>query len=865
MHLLRVLSWRYWQHHFGTLLLTILGVTLGAAVFVAIQVANHSVLASFKDSLDATSGRANLQINGGTNGLPDSLFLKVKMQQWQNPRIEATLPVLADSLYSPTLKNTLYVQGIDFFSALDFIRPEDENNISSASPNQFSLTKSTFALLTEPNTIAISSDVAKRANLKIGNIIKFIVGADIVSMHVAEILNTNQAKRAYGGDFAVVDIATAQEILQEKGKLSRIDLMVEEDAIPSIISELQKIVPPDAVVQRPAQRSQQIAGMLAAFQLNLTALSCVALFVGLFLVNNAIASAVVRRRHEVAILRTIGASRGQLMTLFQSEAAVMGFVGSCLGLLLGIWLAHLALSAVSKTVSSLYVEVHARQLKIPLWLYFAVPLGGTLMAWGASWFFAREANSVSPRMAFSNSSLHQNTQNNSLPFAGIGILLLCVGGLLCRPRISHISPLIGFVAAFFTLSGFAFLCPLMTLFCSLTAQKISGLFGNPAPRLASMNLRLTLHRTSLVVAALAVALSLVVGLEVMVYSFRHSVAVWVDQSLTGDLYISTARGFSGDPGPGLPPEVLRKIQQQPGIEALDTLRGSHIHLQNQPVFIAARSLDAVFVGRSKVPFKSTFKGTQTALQNYRDGKVLFISERFSNLLKKNAGETLQLPTPQGEKYFFIAAVFYDYTPDAAVLYMPQSLYKKYWPPQNPRAVALFLKNPKQTNAFKDRLQKYFSSRYQLDFVSHRELRKSVFKTFDDTFAVTYALEAIALIVAALGTLQTMLALVLERDLEIAILRTIGASKKQVSLLLFVELTLLALVAWIMAIATGLMLAWQLIYVINQQFFGWTIFWSFPWSLPPRTLILMLIVSWIAGILPWRVLTKRQLADALASE
>jgi putative ABC transport system permease protein len=377
----------------------------------------------------------------------------------------------------------------------------------------------------------------------------------------------------------------------------------------------------------------------------------------------------------VAVLRTIGASPRQLMTLFQSEAAVMGFAGSILGLLLGIWLAHLALSAVSKTVSSLYVEVHARQLEIPLWLYFAVPLGVTLMAWGASWFSAREANSVSPRMAFSNSSLHQNTQNNAWPFAGIGTLLLCFGGVLCLPRISHISPLIGFVAAFFTLSGFAFLCPLVTLFYSIIAQKICVLAGNPAPRLASMNLRLTLHRTSLVVAALAVALSLVVGLEVMVYSFRHSVAVWVDQSLTGDLYISTARGFSGDPGPGLPPEVLRKIQQQPGIEALDTLRGSHIHLQNQPVFIAARSLNAVFAGRNEVPFKSTFRGTQTALQNYRDGKVLFLSERFSNLLKKKAGETLQLPTPQGKKYFFIAAVFYDYTPDAAVLYMPQSLYK----------------------------------------------------------------------------------------------------------------------------------------------------------------------------------------------
>lgn len=864
MHLLHVLSWRYWQHHFGTLLLTVLGVALGAAVFVAIQVANHSVLASFKDSLDATSGRANLQVNGGTNGLPDSLFLNIKKQQWQDSRIQAALPVLADSLYSPTLQNTLYVQGIDFFSAFDFIKGEDATN-SPASPNQFSPTESTFALLTEPNTIAISSEVAKRAHLKVGSIIKFNVGTDIVSMRVVDIWNTSQAKRAYGGDFAAVDIATAQEILQKKGKLSRIDLIVQEDAIPSIISKLQKIVPPDATVERPAQRSQQIADMLAAFQLNLTALSCVALFVGLFLVNNAIASAVVRRRHEVAVLRTIGASRRQLMILFQSEAAVMGFVGSVLGLLLGIWLAQLALSAVSTTVSSLYVEVRARQLEIPLWLYIAVPLGGTLMAWAASWFSAREANSVSPRMAFSNSSLHQNTQNNMWQFAGIGMFLLSIGGVLCWPRISNTSPLIGFVAAFFTLSGFAFLCPLVTLFCSLIAQKISALFGNPAPRLASMNLRLTLHRTSLVVAALAVALSLVIGLEVMVYSFRHSVTVWVDQSLTGDLYISTARGFSGYPGPGLPPEVVRKIQQQPEIEALDTLRGSQIHLQNQPVFIAGRTLNAVFAGRNEVPFKSTFQGGEAALRNYKDGKVIFVSERFSNLLEKDAGDTVELPTPQGKKYFFIAAVFYDYTPDAAALYMPLTLYKEYWPPQNPRAMALFLQHPEQTNLLKDRLQKYFSPRYQLDYVSHRELRESVFTTFDNTFAVTYALEAIALIVAALGTLQTMLALVLERDLEVAILRTIGASKRQVSLLLFMELTLLALVAWIVAIATGLMLAWQLIYVINQQFFGWTIFWSFPWSLPPRTLLLMIIVSWIAGILPWRVLTKRQLADALASE
>src|SRR5690606_20635187 len=133
--------------------------------------------------------------------------------------------------------------------------------------------------------------------------------------------------------------------------------------------------------------------------------------------------------------------------------------------------------------------------------------------------------------------------------------------------------------------------------------------------------------------------------------------------------------------------------------------------------------------RSEIPFKSTFKGTSAALQQYRAGKVLFISERFSNLLQKQPGDTVELPTPQGKKPFFIAAVFYDYTPDTAVLYMPLSLYEQWWPRENARGAVVYLRDPQSTDAIRKQLETTFAPRYQLSIVSHRELRQNVFKTF----------------------------------------------------------------------------------------------------------------------------------------
>jgi putative ABC transport system permease protein len=675
----------------------------------------------------------------------------------------------------------------------------------------------------------------------------------------------NQAGRAFGGDFALVDIASAQENFAQLGKLSQIDLIVDEDAIDAVITKLRPLVPRDATVQRPAQRGSQVADLLSAFQLNLSALSSIALFVGAFLIYNAIAIAVVRRRSEVGTLRAVGAARGQIMRLFLLEAAVIGAVGSVLGFALGVALAKWTLGAVSTTVSSLYIAVRAREIVVPMWLWWGAPLGGTLVATLASLPAAWEAANTSPRAAMQRVTLHHATTRFALPLAAAGAGALLVAFLLCQPFISQRSIFAGFLASFFTLGGFALLTPLLTLWGGGLAQRVGGRVVGIEGTLAGSYLQRALNRSSLVIAALMVSLALAIGMSVMVGSFRQTVANWVDTTISADLYIAPATGFSGDYGTGLPSDVVRYARALPNVRSIDTIRNVEIQIGKQQVLIAANELPALQNGERSMRFVETQGSAADAIAAFTQNRAVLVSERFKNLIGPGAGDTLTLPTPQGEKHFPIAGVFYDYTPNECVLYLPRALYQKYWNDDAIDGLALYLPPDVSTDRVKTDFEAKFAARYQLTLLPNREIRASVFKTFDQTFAVTYALQLIAIIVAAIGIFDTLIALLLERGRELATLRAVGASSTQIQKMTFLEFGLIGFFAWIVGVAAGVCLAWQLIVVINRQFFGWTIQMTLPPSVFVQALILALVAAIGAGVLPARAAARRNIAEALQME
>lgn len=857
--LLRFLSLRYWLRHRGGFALAALGVTLGIAVFVSIQVANHSVLAAFSATLEAVSGKANLQIIGGANGLPEEIYTKVK--QRGDVRIRAAAPIISKTLVSPTLKDSpdsigtqLLVLGMDVFSEADFGRAFDVGGPHPAS--------NPFAFLLDPRAIAITHSLAEKWKLKLGSSLELFVGARRERFAVRAILDDKQINSTFGGDFVLMDIAAAQEAFSMVGRLTQVDLIVDEAQLDSVRTDLQKLSPADAKVQRPAQRGRQISGMLAAFQLNLSALSCIAMFVGAFLIYNAIEIAVVRRRAEIGILRAVGAGRGQLTRLFLLEAAGIGFFGSVCGLLMGIFLARFTLLAVSRTVSELYLTVKANTIEVPGWLWWGAPLAGTLIAMVSAYFPAREAAGVEPRAAMSRVTLHHSTANFAGSMAFFGSALLALAFALCLPFFSTRSPFAGFVASFCTLAGFAALTPQITLWAGKALQHPFGALFGIEGTLAVQYLRRSIHRSSLVIAALMVSLAMSIGISVMIRSFRDTVADWVDVSINADLYVSTATGFSGDSGPGLPPEIVKYITSLPQVRVCDTIRGADTILGTQPVFIAANSLPALASGDRRIHFLATTNGDKAAINDFLAERAVLISERFQNLLHYRAGQTLTLVSPHGPVSLPIAGVFTDYTPNECVIYFPRPLYAKMWDDPNIDGLALHFQPGINTKDIQKLIEKRVAGKYQITLSPNRKLRASVFTTFDQTFAVTYALQLIAVCVAAIGVFDTLIALLLERSREIATLRAMGCSGAQILKLTFLEFTLIALLSWVIGVAAGLCLAWQLITVINLQFFGWTIEWTPQPAVLGVALVLSFVAAWSAGFLPALAASRRNITEAL---
>ncbi len=860
--LFRFLSARYWLRHRGAFFLSCLGVALGLAVFVSIAVANNSVLASFSASLDAVTGKTNLQIRGGQNGLPESVFTRLSSTRNAVLRdgIKAQSPLVQRTLYSPNLKTSLLILGVDLFSEVGF---RDLSAPSSALGGAQS--KELFTFLLDPKAIAISTELARRHNLQIGDTIELYSGARRLSFKIVSLLDSAASGQAFGGDFALLDIAAAQESFGQIGRLSQIDLIVEDSKIDDVSKALKTLVPHDAIVQRPAQRSGQVADLLRAFQLNLSALSCISLFVGAFLIYNAVATAVVRRRAEIGTLRALGASRSQMLRMFLLEAALIGIVGSVVGFALGIGLAHWTLRAVSTSVSALYIQVRAQELTVPLWLWIGAPIGGTLLSVLASLPAALEAAGTSPRQALQRVTLHHATAKWAAPLALIGLFSLGFAFVLCLPFISTKSLFAGFASSFFTLGGFALMTPLFTLCGGRLVQRISSTRFGVEGTLAGTYLQRAINRSSLVIAALMLSLAMSIGLSTMVKSFRATVVDWVDSTISADLYIAPAMGFSGDLGPGLPPEVVKYARSLPQVASSDVVRSLNLQIGSQPVSVAANELPTLLTGQRPLHFLQTRNGDEAAKRDFVEGRAALISERFRNLVGPGAGDMLVLPSPSGTVSFPIAGVFSDYSPNACVVYLPRSLYQKYWRDPNIDGIALYFKDASSTRSVQDDIQKRFAARYQLSMFPNRELRESVFKTFDQTFAVTYALQLIAIIVAAIGIFDTLIALLLERGRELATLRALGASASQIRKMTYIEFALIGVFAWIIGTFAGLCLAWQLIFVVNRQFFGWSIGWQFS----PSTIFIALILSVIAavgaGIWPSFLASRRIIADALQVE
>jgi len=352
------------------------------------------------------------------------------------------------------------------------------------------------------------------------------------------------------------------------------------------------------------------------------------------------------------------------------------------------------------------------------------------------------------------------------------------------------------------------------------------------------------------------------SVSIMILSFRQTVVAWMDQIIAADLYLSPAARLTGQRG-GLPSELVEALPGLPGLAAMDRILETRIQIDSTLALLDVSDLE-VRERLSRIMYR---KGSSSGLlRRSRELGQVSVSEVLANRLGLREGDDLELPTPRGRIRFPIAGVFYDYRTEGGMVLMDRGTFQRFWPEERLyTSVGLYLQPGVDAEQVRSLIRSRLTASQAVFITSNRELRQEILRIFDQTFAITYALQAIAILVAIFGIVNTLVLLVMERERDIGVLKAVGASNGQIQKMTLVEAGLMGLVSFLLGAVTALLLSLLLIFVINRQSFGWTIQVVIPPALFVKTLLLVLACALLAGIIPARAAAGKNVAEVMRLE
>jgi putative ABC transport system permease protein len=820
-------SLRHLVRHPGQIGLSVVGIALGVAVALAIGLATESARRAFELATEAVTGRTTHQIVGGPAGLPEEVYRTIRLDLG----VQRAAPVVALDVAAPDHPGRVFqLLGVDPFAEGPF-RP----HLSGDDP-----LGTLTALVTRPGAVLMSGPTARALGLGSGATLTIRVAGVrrpltlVGTFEPADPLSTQALEGVL-----VTDIATAQEVAGARGRLSRIDLIIGfRPADRALLERIRRALPPGAELVRAGAQADATASMTAAFTLNLRALSLLALVVGMFLIYNTMTFSVVQRRTLLGTLRALGVTRGEVFAMVTIEALALGTVGTLLGIGLGLALAQGLLHLVTRTINDLYFALSVRDVWLtPIAILEAAGLGlGTTVI--AALVPAREATGIRPREALLRSRLEAASRRAAPRAALAGIVLGGFGALLLVPR----GPLWGFVGLFALLMGAALVTPLAGALVlralDVPITRAGGLLG----RMAARGITAAPSRTGVAIAALMIAVAATIGVGIMIASFREAVVRWLEGTLRADIYVSPPSLIGSRPDATLSPAVIKRLASTPGVVAAGTARGSTVASSRGPVNVVALGMAA-----GRPPGFAFKRGRPEAVWAAMERGAVIVSEPFAYRRRVGVGDSLRLRTDGGERAFPIAGIFYDYGSSAGVAMMSRATYERHWTDRSISSLALYAAPGADVEALIGALRARAAEGPEGAEVlirSNRALREASLVIFDRTFAVTRVLRLLIVVVAFVGVLSALMALQLERVRELGLQRALGLTPGQVWGVVTAQTGLMGLVAGLLAMPVGVLLAGVLVFVINRRSFGWTM----PIDVRPDILLQGLLLAVVAAVL-----------------
>ncbi|MBN9418241.1 hypothetical protein ABS71_21815 [bacterium SCN 62-11] len=801
MSLLARSQWRYLWKHPWLLLISWLGVAVGVAGIVAMDLAIRSCERGFSLSQDSLTGKASHWLVAGEAGLPESFYTQLRLERGLRP----SAPVVEGYLSLKT-GQSFRVLGID---------PLAEGPFRGQWLDDGKANSQMTTALTHPRTVALTAAEARRLGIDLNGKIPIEDGEPIVAGALLSGLKPNQEQALQGQ--LLCDISVAQELLHMEGRLSRIELILSEPEAAS----LQASLPTGYQLLAATTRSRSRQQMSNAFFLNLRALSMLSLLVGGLLIYNVIHFLVLQRRVWMGQLRILGVTGGEIRSQILAEAGWIGAWGSLLGCLLGISLARLLLPLLTRTINDLYYNLQVSQT----YLSPASLLQGCLLGWGcsllAAWWPAREAARTPPAQVLRRSLLEQGSRlwlSRLTRLAAVGLAASWLMLLLAENQLAlNLVAMVG----------------LMVSSASLTPALVLGaqrLCLRSLPRGGWMLLKLTLggverslSRLGVALVAMTVALSAIISITVMVYSFRLSLIDWLGRTLSSDLYVGLANRQAAKGGQGLPPELVERVARLPQVEKQLRAKMTPVYYRQDGSgpFLTQLVAQDPDLGRLRFVVGPT-------PQKIGPGQAL-ASEPFLRQHHLPVGTKLQLQSPSGPVTVELIAGFQDYASDSGYLMMDLEAYRQAF--RDPGVTGLGVTVRGDTaEQVRAEILRWPDSR-GLEVRSQKALRQLSVEIFEQTFQVTRLLQLLAVVVAGLGTLGAVAANQLERRREYALWTCLGLTSAERWRLRWGEAALCGLWAGLAAWPCGLLQAYAMVTFINRRAFGWSLeFHLDPWTL-----------------------------------
>jgi len=836
---------RYLLRHPWQTGLAILGVALGVAVVVAVDLANDSALRAFRLSMETLTGRATHQVYGPPGGLDERVYTRLRTEAGHVP----AAPVVEG--YGEARGRTLHLLGVEPLAERPFrgqLRGPGGDSLET--------------LMTQPGTALLAAPTATRLGVAVGDSLPLTVAGRATRLRIVGLVQASGPDAAAIDGLLLMDIATAQEATGSVGLLSRIDLLLPASDGSAALARVQALLPRGAELAPAAARTDTLAQLSAAFRTNLTAMSLLALLVGLFLIYNTMTFAVLQRRRLLGTLRLVGVTGAELFAAVLWEAAVIALLGTVIGLLAGWALGQGLVQLVTRTMNDLYFVLTVTEFlpgPLPFIKGALLGLGGALLAAAAP---ALEAARTTPLAALGRSHLEARVRRMAPRLAGAGLgMAAAAGALLVLPSRSL---LLGFVALFLLIVGLALTTPwVVARFSRLAGPPLEWALGVQG-RLAVRGVADSLSRTGIAVAALTLAVATTVGVAVMVDSFRATVAQWLGSSLQADVYVSLAQVRSGPSRATLAPDLVQGIRALDGVAALSLGRSLTLHGPGGITDVFALEVPA-----SLGPRYSLAEGDpETVWDAFHAGTGVAVSEPLAWHRQLQPGDRIRLRTARGEQDFPVTGVYYDYGSERGEVLMTRALYQRWFDDAGVDGVGLYLQPGVDPAAVMEQVRTLAAAvagSQQVRVRSNRELRELSLAIFDRTFTITQVLRILAVLVAVVGVLSALMALQLERARELAVLRATGFTPGQVGVMVTAQTGFMGLTAGLLAIPSGLALALVLIHVINRRSFGWSLETVIGVEVLVQALILAVGAALIAGLLPSLRMARTPPGEALRDE